>query len=225
MSTWVEQIREVVREPGVSSDAISEETESLDDLSRVSAWRAGPDSSFTRKNHRRASALTHLSSFSDCGTGPIAVRIQAMRSKRMSMQSEESAFDELYWTTVAVEYAKDASKNLFHSRRGEFCITNVPTVSGQAVCIYDNNPYTDFINGRSAWRDEETESLVAKLEERGFRQLSYAVWPAKRGPGYGYTYAMIVDASEEQMDEIKSIAVENLSQSFSIRRSLQIETE
>lgn len=143
----------------------------------------------------------------------------------MSMQSDESIFDDLYWATIAVEYAKDASENSFHSRRGAFLINNLPTESGQAVCIYDNNPYRDFINGRSAWRDDETESLVAKLQERGFTQLSYAVWPAKRGAGYGYTYAMIIDADEEQIDEIESIAVENLKQSFERRYSRQMKIE
>lgn len=143
----------------------------------------------------------------------------------MSMQSDEPLFGDLYWATIAVEYAKDASENIFQSRRGAFVINNLPTESGQVVCIYDNNPYGDFVNGRSARRDDETESLVAKLKERGFRQLSYAVWPAKRGPDYGYTYAMIIDAGETQIDEIDSIADENWKQSFKKRHSLQMESE
>jgi transcriptional regulator with XRE-family HTH domain len=225
VSTLSEQIREIIRGQGVSKYAISKKTGVSETLiSRFLSAERG----LSLDSLDKIAAVYGIHAVvlvQQLPRGAKRGRKSTKKEKGASMQSFDPTQDVSYWYRVAIRCAKDSYENNFASRRGAYCISNMATQSGHAVCIYDNNPYRDFVNGRSAWRDEVVESLRIKLEERGIRQLSYAVWPAKRGPGYGYTYAMMVDASEEQLDEVISIAVENLKQGYDTRCSVPTQTE
>jgi hypothetical protein len=104
------------------------------------------------------------------------------------------------WAKLARACAKDAHENYFPSRRGIWYFADV-----DKLCIYNNNPYA----GHPQLRDEETAAIREWLAAKGIRELAYATYPDA-----GYTYAIIIDASEDMEDEIVEGCEEIVGQSI-----------
>lgn len=102
-----------------------------------------------------------------------------------------------YWAQVAFSQAKINHDANFSSRRGIYEIVETPTKSGSVLCIYNNNPYTDLKDGQSPKRDLETSRLREFLKQQGIKELAYETYPPRESEESGYTFAMILDATEE----------------------------
>lgn len=104
------------------------------------------------------------------------------------------------WRFLAGLYAEEMHLFNFPSRRGTFA---VESKNGEVVlCLYNNNPWPDFAEGRSALRDEETSRLRTWLAEHGLAEVAYATYP-KTGADRGYSFAMIIDCPESMVDELR----------------------
>lgn len=104
------------------------------------------------------------------------------------------------WRFLVELYAEEMHTLCFPSRRGTFA---VETRNGEVVlCLYNNNPWPDFSDGKSALRDEETSRLRTWLAEHGLAEVAYATFP-RTGPSRGYSFAMIIDCPENMADELR----------------------
>ena len=118
-----------------------------------------------------------------------------------------------YWKFLAAHEAKHAHENLFSSRRGVYLFSDVETSSGQSLCIYNNNPYQDFKDGVSEQREEETTKLRIALKKAGLKELAYETYPAKGDESAGYTFAMFIDATDDDTPTIHELYNEILRDS------------
>ena len=102
------------------------------------------------------------------------------------------------WKRLARSAAADAGENFFSSRRGIWWISDAG-----ALCLYDNNPFNDFVPGTgSAQRDRIFSKLRSYLNENGHKELASAAYPDDGGDA-GYTFVMLVVGNEEDTGPIQ----------------------
>lgn len=201
MASLSEQIREIVKAQSVSTYAIAKEIGISETL--MARFLSG----------ERGLSLSSLDKLASMFGIQATVLVQQLprptkrgrkpKEKKMSVVLKTKFQAAIFWNNLAVSSAEDAYENNFSSRRGVYVITDAPSKSGQVICLYNNNPYShDFKRGRSPERDRETQAFREKLAEHGVKELAYAVWPLK-GDEAGYSYAMILDAGEDQKEELK----------------------
>jgi hypothetical protein len=104
--------------------------------------------------------------------------------------------------------AWDAHENHFPTRRGIWFITNMENV----VVLYNNNPYA---KGRH-YRDEETDRIRERLAVEGMEEVAYVTYPPEGEEQAGYTYAMVIRATEEQQRVLEQIVYDAVRESFEL---------
>src|SRR5262249_26226633 len=85
------------------------------------------------------------------------------------------------------------------TRRGSWLVKGLPTASGQAVCLFNNNPDTgpgNTIDNRR--RERELSLFRALLTEAAIAELGFGTYPPAGEKLGGYTYAILLDAGESQ---------------------------
>jgi hypothetical protein len=106
------------------------------------------------------------------------------------------------WDDLATRLARDAMENYFEIRRGVWELHEF-----EVVALFNNNPYASD----PFRRDQELLAIRGWLEERGFRELGFGLWPptrledGTRSEQPGYTYAMIVKELPEAYDISKDL--------------------
>ena len=110
------------------------------------------------------------------------------------------------WDKLAMVCARDAHRYDFSSRRGVYPIDGIPVQPREVLCIYNNNPYA----ADAGLRDDETARLRIRLKAASIKELAYATYPAQSG----YTYAMILAVSAEQLPVIRESIGEVARESF-----------
>jgi hypothetical protein len=106
------------------------------------------------------------------------------------------------WNEVAVLSAKHAHENHFESRRGFWDFSDMPGVH----VIFNNNPYAKDSN----YLDKETDKIREAMQALGIVELGHATYPPD-GADAGYTYAMVIRASEEGRKKIVA-AIDRIAQ-------------
>lgn len=95
------------------------------------------------------------------------------------------------WHEQARHWAKDAYQAHFPSRRGIFFVE-----AQNVLVLYNNNPWARH----RELRELETAEFRRSLAAAGIKELAYATYPLEGGKDAGYTYAMILDASEDKIE-------------------------
>jgi hypothetical protein len=100
------------------------------------------------------------------------------------------------WTELARAAAKDAHENFFHYHHGI-----MPNYTGLEVLVLYNNLFSpDY----PTLQDIEREVVTRRLSEEGIGVLGSATYPTS-GEYEGYSYALIIDADEEDLDRVGDI--------------------
>jgi hypothetical protein len=103
--------------------------------------------------------------------------------------------------------AWDAHENHFPHRRGIW-----DTELENVIVLYNNNPYA---KGQH-YRDEETDRIRERLAVEGMEELAYATYPPEGKEQAGYTYAMVIQATEEQRRVLEEIVYDAVRKSFEL---------
>jgi transcriptional regulator with XRE-family HTH domain len=112
------------------------------------------------------------------------------------------------WTRLAYGCARVAFREDFSSRRGVYLLT---TAGERGVlCLYNNNPWANH----PTLRDEETAEFRKRLKSRRLKELAYASYPPEGQEDAGYSYAMLIDAGEEEMSWVAETMQEIVAKSF-----------
>jgi len=201
MASLSEQIREIVKKSTVSSYAIAKQIGVSETL--LGRFLSG----------ERGLSLSTLDKLAEMFGIVAEVRTQSLprpskrgrKAKEPEMLVMPKTRDALkdHWKKMALACAKDAMENNFPSRRGFYEIADTPSESGSVLCLYNNNPWQDFENGTSPRRDKETAEFRKFLKSQRINELAYETWPPKGREGPGYTYAMLLDATEEHIYPLK----------------------
>lgn len=146
-------------------------------------------------------------------------------AERAEWQERVETDPKTAWREFALKCAEDAKTNRFPSRRGIYVINDVPTSSGQAICLYNNNPYRKPGHGNvidHARRDTETELFRRRMMELGIGELGYATFPPAGHDLAGYTYALILDGTETQSEKVRDAMREALREAWEQREAFPI---
>ena len=111
--------------------------------------------------------------------------------EHQQLEDWEEIEEKRAWEGTAYLLAWDACENNFSSWRGVWYSEEVGK-----ICIYNNHPYRE--PGR---REEETNTFRRWLKANNIKELAYATYP-ETGEDAGYTYAMILDAGIDQIDDV-----------------------
>ena len=114
------------------------------------------------------------------------------------------------WNKVAENIAKEAYEEHFSSHRGIWFLEEIGKLG-----IYNSHPYPEPFKHIRGWEIAEFQRW---LREAGVKELGYATYPPADQDDPGYTYAMILDAGEERLNEVVD-AYNNVLQRSSSRRT------
>ena len=88
----------------------------------------------------------------------------------------------------------------------------------EVLVLYNNNPYARG----PEFRERETADFRRRLAAEGITELAYATFPLEGDEAAGYTYAMLLDASEDKVgwviDEMQPIVAATME---TLRRATQ----
>jgi hypothetical protein len=112
------------------------------------------------------------------------------------------------WIGFAFAWARYAHQENFSARRGIYCIEEAKSndiedevnPEDDVLVIFNNNPFV----GCAIARDWEVGELRKLLAEAGIKELGYAEYP-DTGQDEGYSFAMVVDATRDQEDQVAEI--------------------
>jgi len=107
---------------------------------------------------------------------------------------------------IAKRTAKMAFEEYSSSRRGVWYVDGI-------VVVYNNHPYAARF---PELRDQETAEFRTRIRETGITELAYAIYPPMGQEDGGYTYAMLLAASEDQMETIRDILQAVIMDSWAI---------
>jgi hypothetical protein len=105
------------------------------------------------------------------------------------------------WNEFATLHAEDRSKNDFATHRGYFILSDMPTASGKAFCLFDNRPYTKA-DGGNRRREKLLELFREKMKDADITELGYGTYPPPGEEQAGYTYAIMLDAGDSKTEII-----------------------
>jgi len=197
MEKLSDQIREVVRRSGVSCYAIAKRigvSETL--LCRFLSGERGLSLESLDKLAEMFGIMVLIGS--QTLPRPVKRGRKSQKEDPMIAAMSKKQLKE-HWKKLAAKAAEEACKENFESRRGLYEVVKTPNARGSVICVYNNNPWDDFKDGKSARRDAETEEFRAALAKEGIEELAYETYP-KSGEDAGYTFAMIVDAGIDKLD-------------------------
>jgi hypothetical protein len=109
------------------------------------------------------------------------------------------------WNEFATLYAKDRHENDFATRRGYFTVSDVPTASGHAFCIFDNRPYRKEGTGNAIdhrRREKLMELFREKLKHGAIFELGCGAYPTPGEEQAGYSSAIMLDADDSKTEMI-----------------------
>jgi hypothetical protein len=109
------------------------------------------------------------------------------------MRKPKTALD---WHLFALACAADAGENHFEDRRGLWHFTDL-----DVLVVFSNNPYAKS----PTMRDEETAEFRRRLRAEGLKVLAYMTYPGPGSESAGYTYAMVIRAGEDHIDQVLDI--------------------
>lgn len=113
------------------------------------------------------------------------------------------------YQSLAQGLAEDAHENHFPSRRGMWTIDDRPGV----ICLYDNNP----IGGpEDDPRDNCLSQVVVALADLGIPVLAEGYYPGPEDDRPGYTRTLLLEASDDRMDEIGEVWKAALGEMYGI---------
>jgi transcriptional regulator with XRE-family HTH domain len=193
--TFSEQLRKIIEECGTSRYALCQQagiSEAV--LSRFLAGRQG----ITLTTLNKLAAALGLSLSAPVGRvpRPRPRGRKPQKGSRVNMTAAE-------WKAFAHGAAKDAHENHFPSRRGVWHFEDL-----DVLVLYNNNPYAKF----PTIRDEETAEFRRRLAAEGIKELAYSTYPVG-GESDGYTYAMVIDASQDRQNWVADTMFEILGES------------
>jgi transcriptional regulator with XRE-family HTH domain len=188
MGKFVDQIRDAIRNCGTTKYSLSQQVGvSESALSRFMAGKSGLN-------------LSTLDKLAEVLGLEVTVTVQRTRKPspkgRKKGKTMKTLLDRTELQRLAGNLAEDAHENHFSSRRGLWYLDDV-----EAVCLYNNNPYAFD----DTLRDRETKVLRKKLAAAGYKQLAYQTYPLPGEEGEGYTYALILQAGEDDMAAISDL--------------------
>jgi hypothetical protein len=96
--------------------------------------------------------------------------------------------------------ARYAGEEEFHSRRGCYpleCNEQDGYDDGTVLCIYDNNPYS----AGPQYREEQLCRFRQRLDQRGYKEVGFGIWPPEGEESAGYTFALLIDDWTPEMQE------------------------
>jgi len=183
MEKLSDQIRQAIRDSGVSPYQL--------------AKTAGISSSVLSRflNGGSGLTLTTLDSLADVLGFQVTPSVQRIplprkrgRQRKVEKMNQAPVMRKQVLKELAEACAKDAHQNFFSSRRGIWFFSDEGV-----LCLYDNNPYAND----SKLRESEFQRLLQALKRQGILELGFATFGDD--PNFpDYTYAMIVDAGEDQ---------------------------
>jgi hypothetical protein len=110
---------------------------------------------------------------------------------------------------LAVAAARYAGEEEFHIRRGCYPLVcaDEDYDDGKVLCLYDNNPY----QAGPEYRDRQLCRFRQRLDQKGYKEVGFGVWPPEGEESGGYSFALLIDDwSEEMQEEIKGIYEEEI---------------
>jgi len=132
--------------------------------------------------------------------GDILFRLSDPRSAKAAWLEMLQEDPEKAWPLFANHLAKSAHEKDFPTRSGYYVLNGFPTASGQAVCLFNNNPDKgsgNKIDNRR--REKELAAFRQRIEATGIKELGYGGYPLPWEEQGGYTYAIILDVSQSNM--------------------------
>lgn len=186
MGRLADQIREAIRDCGTTNYVLAQQVGvSESALSRFMAGKSGLN-------------LSTLDKLADVIGFEIVItfqRVQKPRPKGRQPKDRqmETIKNRAHAKALAEFYAKDANENYFSSRRGTWYLADIGK-----VCMYNNNPYAVD----ATLRDKETKVFLKHLRSLGIDCLAQASYPPAGSESAGYTYALILNAGEADLDKI-----------------------
>lgn len=100
---------------------------------------------------------------------------------------------------LADYFANEAGENYFENRRGVWHIEDI-----DCLLLYDNNPYQND----PARRPKQMKAIQSQLKKVGIRTLACGGSKDKLPDGNPYTVSLLLDCSQDRMDEVIEIAQE-----------------
>ena len=196
--SFSEQIRQAVRECGTTRYSLSKQIGISE--STLSRFLSG----------QRGLTLDLLDKLADALGLQVVVTVQmTQRPSKRGRKKKKEVVDKMkspsYWRKLAKNAAKVAGENYFSSRRGIWHLADL-----DVLCVYNNNPYA----ADPTLRDKETAQFREWLKQQGIKELAYDVYPEEGEEDAGYTYAMLLDASQDRMQEIQEKLLEIIFASF-----------
>jgi hypothetical protein len=100
-----------------------------------------------------------------------------------------------FWHGLALLLAQNSDEALGHRWAVWYC------EDGDIVIIQNSHPY----RASSLARDEETARFRQRLADAGVGELAYATYPPPGEEDAGYSYGMLLDAGEDQLDLVRDL--------------------
>jgi len=187
MGQFADQLRQVIRECGTSQYGLANQVgiaESV--LSRFLSGKRG----LSLETLDRLAGVLGI----DISKRISTVKPRRPRGRRKKEKGNRTMTSATVWQEVADELAERAGDELFHSHRGVYFVED-----RDVLCLYNNHPYKN-----PDLRPREVRKLRQGLKRLGIPVLAYGESP-KTGEDAGYTYAMILDAGDDRVDEVSDM--------------------
>ena len=194
--TFSEQLCKIIEECGTSRYALCQQAGISEAV--LSRFLAGKQGMTLATLDKLATALGLLLSV------PVGRASRRKPRGRKPQKRTAVKMTDAGWKAFASLTAKDASENHFPSRRGVWYFDDL-----DVLVLYNNNPYEKF----PTLRDEETAEFRRRLAAEGIKELAYATYPVG-GESDGYTYAMVIDASQDRQNWVADTMFEILGESI-----------
>jgi transcriptional regulator with XRE-family HTH domain len=192
MTPFSEQIRNAIRNAGVSRYAIAKQANISE--SALSRFMSGEQSM----------SLATLDGIAEALGLEVIVGVSAVKKSRKPGRPKKLEKPEVKtlqkltrreWAELAAYAAKDAFENNFSSRRGVFVI------EGAGIVYYDNNPFK-LPHDQDA-RENLISEFRAYLKRSNLKEKASAYWPVS-GEDKDYTFAMVIEAEEVMLEAIRT---------------------
>jgi transcriptional regulator with XRE-family HTH domain len=195
LETFSEQLRKIIEECGTSRYALCQQAGISEAV--ISRFLAGKQGITLATLDKLATALG-LSLSAPIGRAP-----RRKPRGRKPRRGAKVKMTDAEWKEFASLTARDSYENHFPSRRGVWYFEDL-----DVLVLYNNNPYANF----PTLRDEETAEFRRRLVAESIKELAYTTYPVG-GQSDGYTYAMVIDASQDREKWVADTMYEILGES------------
>jgi transcriptional regulator with XRE-family HTH domain len=195
-ASFSDQLRDLILSCGTSRYALARQVGVSE--SALSRFMAG----------KQGLTLATLDKLADVLGIEIVVKVQKVprpAPKGRKKRSPKVLMTKKSWAEFAFKCAFDAHENHFPSRRGVWFIEDL-----DVLVLYNNNPYEKY----PTRRDEELAEFRRRMKAEGIKELAFATYPPEGKEQAGYTYALVIDASQDRQDWVVQNMGEIIEESF-----------